>query len=70
MVIVYQHRRKDNNEIFYIGIGKNRSRAYSKNMRNKYWQHIVNKVGFCVNILLEGIHWNDACIIEIGKRLK
>ena len=27
MAIVYQHRRVDTNEIFYVGIGKNRERA-------------------------------------------
>ncbi len=35
MAIVYQHRRKDTNEIFYIGIGKNTNRAYNKYSRSK-----------------------------------
>ena len=61
MAIVYQHRRKDNNEIFYIGIGKTRRRAYSKEYRNNHWHNIVNKVGYDVDILIEGLTWDEAC---------
>lgn len=42
---VYGHYRKDNNELFYVGKGKDR-RAWSKKNRNKYWKNIVNKVGY------------------------
>jgi len=64
MAIVYQHRRKDTNEVFYIGIGKTRRRAYSKENRNNHWHNIVNKVGYDVDILMEGLTWDDACIKE------
>ncbi len=37
MAIVYKHIRLDNDTVFYIGIGKNQKRPYSKNYRNKYW---------------------------------
>jgi hypothetical protein len=66
MAIVYQHRRKDDNSIFYIGIGKNKRRAYSNFSRNKHWLSISKNFGFEVDILFEGISWQDACNVEIG----
>jgi hypothetical protein len=66
MAVVYQHRRKDTNEIFYVGIGKTKSRAYSTNVRNSHWKGVVNKVGYEVDIILEGLSWNDACKVEVG----
>ena len=64
MAIVYQHIRKDTNEVFYIGIGKTRRRAYSKENRNNHWHNIVNKVGYDIDILIEGLTWDEACIKE------
>lgn len=66
MACVYQHRRLDDNTIFYIGIGKETSRAYSKKKRNKYWNYIVNKVGYAIDILIEGCSIDDAKTVEIG----
>jgi hypothetical protein len=66
MAVVYQHRRNDTNEIFYIGIGKTKKRAYKKESRNNHWKNIVNKTGYSVDILLEGISLEDAKIVEIG----
>jgi hypothetical protein len=34
MAIVYQHRRNDTNEVFYIGIGKEQKRAFIKSSRS------------------------------------
>jgi hypothetical protein len=65
MPIVYGHIRKDTNDIFYIGIGKTKKRAYSKFGRNSHWQNIVKKVGYKVEILFENIDWESACQIEI-----
>ena len=66
MAIVYQHRRKDTNEIFNIGIGRDRKRAYSKHHRNNHWHNVVNKVGYEVDILIDGICWGYAQEIERG----
>ena len=66
MAVVYQHRRLDTNEVFYIGIGKTNSRAYSSKQRNKYWKGIVNKHGFDVDILIDGCNIEDAKRIETG----
>tara|TARA_R110000868_G_scaffold30388_1_gene112576 strand:+ start:40 stop:552 length:513 start_codon:yes stop_codon:yes gene_type:complete len=66
MAIVYQHRRKDDNSVFYIGIGIDVKRAYSKKSRNAHWQNICNKYGYEVDILFTGISYEMACIIEYG----
>ena len=66
MAVVYQHRRLDTNEVFYIGIGKERQRAYIKANRSVRWKNIVNKVNYEVDVLVDGCSWEDACNIEIG----
>jgi hypothetical protein len=66
MSIVYQHRRKDTNEVFYIGIGKSKDRAYQKGLRNPHWYSVVDKVGYEVDILIEGLSWEDACVVDSG----
>lgn len=63
-MFVYQHRRNDNNAIFYIGIGSDKRRAFKKSGRNKHWHNIVNKHGFSVEYLYENISKEDACEIE------
>lgn len=67
MAIVYRHRRLDTNEIFYIGIGKNKSRAYqkSKSKRSNFWLNIINKTNYQVEIIAEGLSWEDACELEM-----
>ena len=64
MAVVYEHIRNDTNEVFYVGIGKTSSRAFSKNNRTKYWKNIVNKVSYSVNIIHKDIDWENACKIE------
>jgi len=66
MAIVYQHRRVGTNEIFYVGIGKNRERAFSHKNRNKHWYSVVRKEGYQVDILIEGTDWLSACEVERG----
>jgi len=61
--LVYFHRRKDNNEIFYVGIGSKRRTKETKN-RNKYWHNIVNKVGYDIEIVHTGLTWEQACELE------
>jgi hypothetical protein len=64
MAIVYEHLRNDTNEVFYVGIGREEKRAFSKDMRNRHWKHITNKVDYTVNILVSDTPWEDACKIE------
>ena len=65
MAVVYIHTRLDTNEIFYVGIGTNLNRAYTKDRRNKYWKNIVNKVGYKVTILFDNLSREEACLKEI-----
>lgn len=74
---VYSHTRIDINEIFYIGIGtvskiKNLSkiyykRAYQIRNRNSFWENIVNKTDYKINIVCES--YNLKSIKEIEKQL-
>lgn len=55
---LYRHIRLDKNEVFYVGIGTKRnnndySRAYSKLLRNKWWNNIINKTSYRIEIVLE-----------------
>jgi hypothetical protein len=65
VAIVYQHRRKDNYDIFYIGIGKTEARAYyaGKN-RGKPWKDFVKNHEYYVEITHKDIIWEEACSIE------
>ena len=65
MAYVYLHKRLDKNEVFYIGIGKNIERAYSKHNRNQYWKNIVSKTNYQVEIVASDLSWEDACKMEI-----
>lgn len=42
---VYQHRRRDNGAIFYVGKGSRASRMNERLGRNIWWQRIVAKAG-------------------------
>jgi len=65
MAIVYRHRRLDTNKIFYIGIGKEEKRAFKKDGRNNYWNNIVNKTNYNIEIIAKDIEWEIACELEI-----
>ena len=66
MAIVYQHRRLDNNNVFYVGIGLNKYRATqkSKSARNAHWHRIVNKHGYKIEITHKDLCWEEAQSIE------
>ena len=61
MAVVYKHTTKDTGSIFYIGIGKNEKRAYSRTERTKLWKNIINKHDYTVEILYNGLTWEEAC---------
>lgn len=63
MAVVYRHTH-DDGTIFYIGIGKSKKRAYTKDRRSPIWKYAVNKYGLNVEILHEDVSWEDACRIE------
>lgn len=64
MAIVYRHRRLDTNEIFYVGIG-NIKRATFKFGRNNFWNKIITKTNYSIEIIQENLSWEDACELEI-----
>jgi hypothetical protein len=74
MALVYQHRRLDTNEVFYVGVGVGKKRAYERTRRNKHWYNIINKTEYVVEILQEELSWDEArqeeirLIAEYGRR--
>jgi hypothetical protein len=73
MACVYRHIRTDLNIPFYIGIGKEVTRAYSKTHRNDHWSHIVDKTSYEVHILFDDVSYEFAKekekeFIELYKR--
>lgn len=60
MAYLYRHIRLDKNEVFYVGIGKSLERAYSKKNRNKYWNHIVSKSSYEIEILFSDLTYSEA----------
>lgn len=61
--LVYQHRRVDNNQIFYIGIG-DLKRAQRRANRNSIWNNITNKTDRIVEVVCDNLTWKEACEIE------
>jgi hypothetical protein len=57
--ILYRHIRTDKQEVFYIGIGENESRAYDKKGRTRVWKNTANK-GYETEILFEDLTWEQA----------
>lgn len=66
MAVVYRHRRLDNFQVFYVGIGKNKYRAYEKSplRRSEYWSRVVNKCGHEVEIVADNLSYEDAKELE------
>jgi hypothetical protein len=67
MAYVYRHIRLDTNQVFYIGIGSDKTyyRANKKSQRNIHWKRIVEKSNYRVDIVLDDLTWEEACIKEI-----
>ena len=68
MAYVYKHIRKDNNKVFYVGIGGDNNgkyvRAHSED-RNGFCHVIKNKTKYSVEIVFDDLTWEDACNKEI-----
>ena len=63
--IVYIHRKNTDDTIFYVGIG-NKSRAFanSKTSRSSHWHNVVDKHGYYVQILHDGLSMEQATNVE------
>jgi len=66
MAYLYRHIRLDKNVPFYIGISSDlgyRAKDYKK--RNKIWKYIVDKTKYDIEIILDDLTWEEACMKEI-----
>lgn len=67
MFYVYQHRRKDNNSLFYVGKGHG-SRCTYRVGRNAEWNRIVDSAGgFVSEILIGGLTEEGALLLEMER---
>lgn len=58
--ILYRHIRLDKNEVFYIGIAKQKNRPYeSGTRRSLFWNKIVSKTKYEVDILFDNLSWDQ-----------
>ena len=66
---VYRHIRLDKNEPFYVGVGSDKyfKRAYQNKpkARNQYWHKIAAKTDYEVEIIMDGLSWEEALKKEI-----
>lgn len=61
MPVLYRHIRTDTNEVFYIGIGRNKDRAYKVSGRSLEWKKIYNVSSIEVEIIFEHSNWDFIC---------
>lgn len=64
MYVIYQHLRKTDNEVFYIGIGNN-IRPHIKSGRSSFWKNEINKHDYIIKILSDNLEWSEAQQAEI-----
>jgi len=63
--VVYLHKNKINNKVFYVGIG-NKKRPYDFTNRNQFWKYYVKKYGKpLVEIYKDNLTKEEAGLIEI-----
>ena len=62
---VYLHRYPKSNIPFYVGIG-NEDRPFDKSGRNKFWNRIVKKHNYIIDICETSITWEEACDKEVN----
>jgi len=61
--VVYLHKKKTDNSIFYIGMGSLK-RAYCK-QRTEWWNRVVDKYGYIIEIYKDGLTQEQAFELEI-----
>ena len=61
---VYQHLKKDTDEVFYIGKGSG-YRARVKSQRSKHWNNVVNKYGYDIEIVQDELSEDEAFQLEV-----
>jgi len=63
MFYIYQHRKTDTNEIFYVGKGKG-TRLNQTHGRNQYWHRVVAKHGFIAEKIADNLDEELAFLAE------
>ena len=63
--LVYAHRRLDTNKIFYIGISNSNKRPFIKTKRSIFWNRIVSKTDYKIEILYKDIPYCDCLELEM-----
>lgn len=63
---VYEHVRRDNARVFYVGKGKGR-RAIAKQGRNPYWHNVAAKAGFDVRYIARDLPEELAHLVEVER---
>jgi len=61
---IYQHRKADTNEIFYVGKGKGTRLNHTKG-RNDYWHRVVKKHGFVAEYIAQNLDEELAFLAEM-----
>jgi hypothetical protein len=64
MAIVYRHR-DDFNNVFYVGISKNKNRPFNYRDRSVFWKRYSEKYGVNTEIVAEDIPYEDAKELEV-----
>lgn len=64
MYYLYQHVRNDTGNVFYVGIG-DKYRPNEKSSRNKFWNNIVLKTEYSIEIIRSFYSWEEACEWEM-----
>jgi hypothetical protein len=61
--VVYLHKKKTDNSVFYVGMG-DLKRAYCK-QRPEWWNRVVSKYGYIIEIYKDGLTQEQAFELEI-----
>lgn len=61
--VVYLHRRKTNDKVFYVGMGSLK-RSLHKHGRTNYWYNTVRKYGYYVDVVADKLSIDDALELE------
>lgn len=62
---VYLHRRKSDNQVFYVGKGR-QYRATTRSNRSRWWHAVADKHGYVVEYIKQGLGEGEAFQLEIA----
>tara|TARA_R100000541_G_scaffold270_5_gene1058 strand:+ start:54 stop:449 length:396 start_codon:yes stop_codon:yes gene_type:complete len=62
--VVYIHRKKSDDTIFYVGMGNSYRPNKKKGSRSVFWNRTVTKHGYYIEVLFDGLSTEEAFYIE------